>query len=75
MPKQLDAAIVEHAAHTPEDFGFGDARFAGDVAAANAADDVRPTKILSGGGTWQHDPTMVPLQEAAPSLQPVGAPS
>jgi NADH-quinone oxidoreductase subunit G len=74
--ESLDAAVIEHAAHAPEDFGFGDARFGANAAAPGVvAEPAQPSTILSGGGTWQHDPTMTALQERAPSPQAVGAPA
>jgi NADH-quinone oxidoreductase subunit G len=74
--EELDATVIEQAAHAPEDFGFGDARFGGDAAIESTAETVRVAKILSGGGTWQHDPTVASLQDAAPpAQQPVGAPA
>ncbi len=68
--EELDATVIERAAHAPEDFGFGDARFASDVA---SVPESVPAKILSGGGTWQHDPTLATLQAEAPFSQPAGA--
>jgi NADH-quinone oxidoreductase subunit G len=69
--EELDATVIEHMAHAPEDFGFGDSRFASDV--ASVPEDVPPATILSGGGTWRHDPTLATLQVETPSSQPVGA--
>lgn len=59
---ELDASVIEHAARAPEGFEFGDARFDGD--AAPAEDTRPPAKILSGGGTWLHDPTVASLGDA-----------
>jgi hypothetical protein len=70
---ELDSSVIECAAHAPEDFGFGDWRFNGEVAASAAPDGAPAAKILSGGGTWQHDPTLASLQDGSQSPQPVGA--
>jgi NADH-quinone oxidoreductase subunit G len=70
--EELDSSVIEHAAHATEDFSFGDARFAGDVVPA-ATRAAPAAKILSGGGTWQHDPTLASLQDGAQSAQPIGA--
>jgi NADH-quinone oxidoreductase subunit G len=69
---ELDASVIAQAARAPEDFGFGDARFDGDVAAPDAA-GVAPVKILAGGGTWRHDPTLASLRDGEAEQQPVGA--
>ncbi|MBV8372881.1 MAG: molybdopterin-dependent oxidoreductase [Candidatus Eremiobacteraeota bacterium] len=65
---ELDASVIEHAARAPEDFAFGDARFDGDAPAAASGP---PAKILSGGGTWLHDPTLASLRDVDSALQPV----
>lgn len=57
-PDALHAAIIAAAAKVPG-FGFGDGLFR--VAACEERDS-RARSILSGGGTWQHDPTMAPLR-------------
>ena len=57
-PDELDAAVVAAVAKIP-DFTFGDDRY--DVM-VSVASEVEPRPILSGGGTWQHDPTMAPLR-------------
>ncbi|HZY98940.1 MAG TPA: molybdopterin-dependent oxidoreductase [Candidatus Baltobacteraceae bacterium] len=56
-PDALDAAVISAAAKVP-DFALGDALFK-TVACEERQPEHRP--ILSGGGTWQHDPTMAPL--------------
>jgi NADH-quinone oxidoreductase subunit G len=77
--EELDARVAEHAGKTPEDFTFGDARFSsGGPIPANQRSARAGVSILSGGGTWQHDPTLARLREAratetAPAVQPVGA--
>jgi NADH-quinone oxidoreductase subunit G len=63
---ELDEAVIAHAANAPEDFTFGDARFGGvTLSSAEGASSKRnsqtPARILSGGGTWQHDPTVAAL--------------
>ncbi|MGA8532509.1 MAG: molybdopterin-dependent oxidoreductase, partial [Candidatus Tumulicola sp.] len=68
----LDAAVIQHAANVPEDFGFGDARFAGSAPVSPPQDTPAP-RILSGGGTWQHDPTLAPLRDGAALPQAAGA--
>ncbi|HEY5425527.1 MAG TPA: molybdopterin-dependent oxidoreductase [Candidatus Tumulicola sp.] len=57
--EEVDAAVIAHALAVP-DFGFGDARFSTD-AVPNGA--VANGTILSGGGTWRHDPTVARLGE------------
>ncbi|HKE37976.1 MAG TPA: molybdopterin-dependent oxidoreductase, partial [Candidatus Baltobacteraceae bacterium] len=57
-PDVLDAAVIAAAAKIP-DFTFGDPLFA-TVACEERQPGHRP--ILSGGGTWKHDPTMTPLR-------------
>lgn len=57
-PDVLDAAVISAAAKIP-DFAFGDSLF------RTAVCEERPPEhrpILSGGGTWKHDPTMTPLR-------------
>lgn len=51
----LHAIVVDRAANAPSDFTFGDKRFGRQPSGAggNGATSV---PILSGGGTWQHDP-------------------
>jgi NADH-quinone oxidoreductase subunit G len=78
--EELDARVVEHAGKSPEDFTFGDARFSssGPVPSGEPGVARAGVSILSGGGTWQHDPTLARLREArvtetAPAVQPVGA--
>ncbi|MBV8147584.1 MAG: molybdopterin-dependent oxidoreductase [Candidatus Eremiobacteraeota bacterium] len=56
-PAELDEAVIAHAANAPTDFTFGDDRFAGGSVPRNGATHT----ILSGGGTWQHDPAMAAL--------------
>ena len=58
-PDELDAAVIAAAAKIP-DFGFGDERYG---ATASGASDVAPRRIMSGGGTWQHDPLIASLRE------------
>ncbi|MEO6835708.1 MAG: molybdopterin-dependent oxidoreductase [Candidatus Tumulicola sp.] len=70
--EEVDAAVVAHAASAADDFGFGDQRFSNDPGPAGEP-GARTDAILSGGGTWRHDPTLAPLRRdpAAPA-QPVG---
>ena len=62
----VDAAVVAHAA-AKATFGFGDERFG----EARSNGDAREAAMLSGGGTWQHDPTLEKLRAA---LEPAPAP-
>jgi len=57
----IDRRIIEIAAAPPQDFTFGDERFASQAPFGKAR--VTGEKILSGGGTWQHDPWVAPLRE------------
>jgi hypothetical protein len=68
--EEIDRAVVAHVAKLPTDFTFGDERFS--VAPASF-DELRinyateskgqgDTKILSGGGTWLHDPQLAELR-------------
>jgi NADH-quinone oxidoreductase subunit G len=68
-PAELDEAVIAHAAKSPASFTFGDALFGdGDGARDDScraelveAQPPAPARILSGGGTWQHDPAMAAL--------------
>jgi len=50
--EELHRAVVAHIANAAPTFTFGDARYATSEASPAAQ---RASKILSGGGTWQHD--------------------
>jgi NADH dehydrogenase/NADH:ubiquinone oxidoreductase subunit G len=52
--EELHRAVVANAAKTPTDFTLGDARFDSKSAAPSKAREAEA--ILSGGGTWLHDP-------------------
>ncbi len=65
----LDAAVVGNAARIPDGIVFGDERF-GDETPAN---DAPPAAILSGGGTWLHDPTLSALRDREAAPEAVGA--
>ena len=68
----LDATVIANAARIPDAIAFGDERFAsGDT----AAEDAPAAVILSGGGTWRHDPTLAALRDGAAASQAVGAPA
>ncbi len=54
----VDDAVAAAAA-APAPLVFGDARLAGD---ADGTADAAAAAILSGGGTWQHDPTLAALR-------------
>jgi NADH-quinone oxidoreductase subunit G len=56
--ESLHRRVVDRTANAAGDFTFGDARFGPDgVPPANGH-----AKILSGGGTWQHDPWLAGLR-------------
>jgi NADH-quinone oxidoreductase subunit G len=57
---EIDAAVIANVAKPPVDFTLGDARFGGTGARVTAP---HPNKILSGGGTWLHDPWLAALRE------------
>jgi NADH-quinone oxidoreductase subunit G len=51
-PHEIDLFVVDHVAKSKPDFTLGDSRFA-----AELKDEARhDSMILSGGGTWEHDP-------------------
>jgi NADH-quinone oxidoreductase subunit G len=50
-PEELHGIVVALAAKDAPDFAFGDPRFA-----FESRDPESKDEILSGGGTWQHDP-------------------
>ncbi len=57
---ELHGAIVAHIAKTTPGFTLGDERFAGRVTASLGKGD--GAEILSGGGTWEHDPTLAGMR-------------
>lgn len=63
----LHGRVVARAAKESRDFDLGDARF-GDVTQSSVTlslskgDENGARKILSGGGTWQHDPWLAGLR-------------
>ncbi|HET6274443.1 MAG TPA: molybdopterin-dependent oxidoreductase [Candidatus Cybelea sp.] len=59
-PEELHRLIVGHVAKAAPDFTLGDERFESRVALRPARGDTAP--ILSGGGTWEHDPTLAALR-------------
>jgi NADH-quinone oxidoreductase subunit G len=65
VPEQLDGAVISHAANAPIGFTFGDPLFGSIVPSREAAspngEAQTSVRILSGGGTWQHDPAMAAL--------------
>jgi NADH-quinone oxidoreductase subunit G len=63
--EELDRIVISIAAKSPRHFGFGDAMFASAAAMKGAVRRDGPP-ILSGGGTWLHDPWLTPLREGAP---------
>ena len=56
---EIESAVIANAAKAPNDFTFGDRRFASGVHATLP----RESKILSGGGTWLHDPWLAGVRE------------
>lgn len=62
---ELDAAVLACAASVP-DLSFGDEHFV--TADAPTAGGASFT-IFSGGGTWQHDPTLGSLRDAEPERE------
>ncbi len=60
---EIERAVIAAAAKEPSDFTFGDERFASRVTTFDSdREDAR--RILSGGGTWLHDPTLAGLRDA-----------
>jgi NADH-quinone oxidoreductase subunit G len=59
--EEIDGAVVAHVAKAPEDFTLGDERFAGSVGVPKRNGTAT---ILSGGGTWQHDPWLAGIRAA-----------
>jgi NADH-quinone oxidoreductase subunit G len=70
LPSQetLDRAVAENAAAACDGFGFGSGPFEAS-GSPSFAYEVPP--ILSGGGTWQNDPTVAP--QLTPSVEPMAA--
>ncbi|MBV8583760.1 MAG: hypothetical protein JO241_07165, partial [Candidatus Eremiobacteraeota bacterium] len=60
-PDELERAVIAGAAAVA-DFSFGDPRFA--MGHPELAEErTKPgARILDGGGTWQHDPSVAPLR-------------
>jgi NADH-quinone oxidoreductase subunit G len=56
---EIESAVIANVAKAPSDFTFGDERFALGVPGTR----VRESKILSGGGTWLHDPWLAGVRE------------
>jgi predicted molibdopterin-dependent oxidoreductase YjgC len=59
---ELERAIVAAAAKEPNDFTLGDERFA-TRGGGDLAESAGP-RILSGGGTWLHDPTLTGVRNS-----------
>jgi anaerobic selenocysteine-containing dehydrogenase len=57
----LHAIVIDRVANAPSDFTFGDSRF-GFPPARAGGNGVPAAPILSGGGTWQHDPWLAGLR-------------
>jgi NADH-quinone oxidoreductase subunit G len=58
--EELDHAVIGHAAREPQDFTFGDERF--EIQQSLAPSNGRASRILSGGGTWLHDPRLAGMR-------------
>jgi len=56
---QLHRIVVKLAASAPPDFALGDERF---VIRQAQGDKVLRDTIMSGGGTWQHDPRLASMR-------------
>lgn len=59
---EIESAVIANVANQPKDFTFGDERFGSTSTVAGVAEK-RESKILSGGGTWQHDPWLAGVRE------------
>jgi NADH-quinone oxidoreductase subunit G len=64
---ELERAVILAATSEPRDFTLGDERFSTSVTLSPssfdcAQDDKGDTNILSGGGTWLHDPTLAGMR-------------
>ncbi len=57
---EIESAVIANVARMPDDFTFGDERFA---STKFSSADWRESKILSGGGTWLHDPWLAGVRE------------
>jgi anaerobic selenocysteine-containing dehydrogenase len=61
--EEIERAVIDSAARKPDEFAFGDARY---ETLASGAISAQPRNteesILSGGGTWQHDPWIAGLR-------------
>lgn len=59
--REIERSVVDLVAKAATDFTFGDARFAtrGSAIATNGA---ASAAILSGGGTWRHDPLLAGMR-------------
>ncbi len=57
---EIESAVIAGVAKPPRDFTLGDHRFG---AATVRATSPRASKILAGGGTWQHDPWLAHMRE------------
>jgi NADH-quinone oxidoreductase subunit G len=61
--EELDRTVINHIAKARNDFTFGDDMFASVVPSASTPLNAGSTRILSGGGTWAHDPWLAGLRE------------
>jgi NADH-quinone oxidoreductase subunit G len=67
---EIESAVIANVAKVPTDFAFGDERFASTESIPSGVEGLstgsvggRESKILSGGGTWLHDPWLTRLRE------------
>ncbi len=61
---EIESAVIAGAAKAPADFTLGDDRFAAASPSFSTGSNARrASKILSGGGTWQHDPWVARIRE------------
>ncbi|MBV8498752.1 MAG: molybdopterin-dependent oxidoreductase [Candidatus Eremiobacteraeota bacterium] len=58
---EIESAVIANVAKAPADFAFGDERFASSQLVLGSVEG--RGKILSGGGTWLHDPWLASLRE------------
>jgi anaerobic selenocysteine-containing dehydrogenase len=61
---QIEGAVIAAVIKEPKDFTLGDARFAPDAAESTSRNGYAGDSILSGGGTWQHDPWIAGLRSS-----------
>ena len=60
---EIESAVIANVAKPPKDFTLGDDRFAASTPLSTGSNVRRASKILSGGGTWLHDPWLARMRE------------